>query len=106
METTSRSSVSPTSGATVSLSVIEWRRRRLIASGFEPLMADQVAHAKIDLHELLALLDRGCPPHLAVQILAPVEPMELPSLGPNALSPVSPWPPNSTKPPIPRGRLA
>ncbi|MDO5710932.1 MAG: hypothetical protein Q4P32_04220 [Micrococcales bacterium] len=103
METTPRSSVDPRSGVTVSLPVIEWRRRRLVASGFEASLADHVARSHIDLHELLALLDRGCPPDLAVRILAPIERMALPSLGSSPLSPVSPWPPNSTVAPTPRG---
>jgi hypothetical protein len=53
----------------------EWRRRRLTAAGFEPrLAAELVAEPAVDLHELLVLLDRGCPPALAARILAPLEP--------------------------------
>jgi hypothetical protein len=52
----------------------EWRRRRLIAAGFAAPLAAQLAHDEaVDLHELLVLLDRGCPPQLAARILAPLD---------------------------------
>jgi hypothetical protein len=52
----------------------EWRRRRLAAAGFEPqLAAELAAEPAVDLHELLVLLDRGCPPALAARILAPLD---------------------------------
>jgi hypothetical protein len=52
----------------------EWRRRRLAAAGFEPqLAAELAAEPAADLHELLVLLDRGCPPALAARILAPLD---------------------------------
>jgi hypothetical protein len=52
----------------------EWRRRRLLAAGFGEQLAEQLAddRAGVDLHELLVLLDRGCPPGLAARILAPL----------------------------------
>jgi hypothetical protein len=51
-----------------------WRRRRLAAAGFEErLAAELVAEPAVDLHELLVLVDRGCPPDLAARILAPLE---------------------------------
>ena len=52
----------------------EWRRRRLMAAGFdEPLAASLTQDEEaVDLHELLVLLDRGCPPELAARILAPL----------------------------------
>ena len=53
----------------------DWRRRRLIAAGVEAPLAARLAHDEaIDLHELLVLLDRGCPPALAARILAPLDP--------------------------------
>jgi hypothetical protein len=52
----------------------EWRRRRLIAAGFETPLAVRLAdEGVVDLHELLNLLDRGCPPALAARILAPID---------------------------------
>ena len=52
----------------------EWRRRRLIAAGFDAELAAQLASdSAIDLHELLVLLDRGCPPALAARMLAPLD---------------------------------
>lgn len=54
--------------------VAQWRRRRLIAAGFDAELADAlVADGAVDLHELLVLLDRGCPPELAARILAPID---------------------------------
>jgi hypothetical protein len=54
--------------------VVAWRRRRLRAAGFRPDLADAVARdGAMDLHALLELVDRGCPPHLAARILAPLD---------------------------------
>ena len=53
--------------------VVEWRRRRLQKAGFEPALAGDLAAAPIDLHALLDLVDRGCPPPLAARILAPLD---------------------------------
>lgn len=52
----------------------DWRRRRLAAAGFEPRLAARLAaEPAIDLHELLLLLDGGCPPELAARIVAPLD---------------------------------
>jgi hypothetical protein len=54
-----------------------WRQRRLVAAGFEAQLATRLAHdAQVDLHELLVLLDRGCPPELAARIVAPLDATE------------------------------
>jgi hypothetical protein len=54
--------------------LVAWRRRRLCAAGFTPTQADEVSReCGMDLHALLGLVDRGCPPDLAVRILAPLE---------------------------------
>jgi hypothetical protein len=54
--------------------VVEWRRRRLRAAGFAPVLAACVASdCAMDLHALLGLVDRGCPPDLAARILAPLD---------------------------------
>jgi hypothetical protein len=53
---------------------IRWRAHRLRTAGFPPDLADQLARTnRIDLHQLLELVDRGCPPHLAARILAPLD---------------------------------
>jgi hypothetical protein len=52
----------------------DWRRRRLIAAGFEAALATRLARdAGVDLHELLVLRDHGCPPELAARIAAPLD---------------------------------
>jgi hypothetical protein len=61
-------------GPAAHVAIGEWRRRRLAAAGFEPgLAADLADDPGVDLHELLTLLDEGCPPGLAARILAPLE---------------------------------
>jgi hypothetical protein len=51
-----------------------WRRRQLAAAGFPGALAREVAHsAAYDLHALIELVERGCPPALAVRILAPLD---------------------------------
>jgi hypothetical protein len=55
--------------------VIEWRRRRLLAAGFAPGSAAELARrTDVDLHAVLELIDRGCPPPLATRIVAPLGP--------------------------------
>jgi hypothetical protein len=52
--------------------VTTWRRCRLLDAGFDAELADRLATSRaIDLHALLQLVDRGCPPALAARILAP-----------------------------------
>jgi hypothetical protein len=54
--------------------VIAWRLDRLRAAGFDRRLARRVAlDGRYDLHELLDLIDRGCPPAFAIRILAPIE---------------------------------
>jgi hypothetical protein len=51
-----------------------WRQERLIRAGFESELALRVAsHREFDLHALIELVERGCPPQLATRILAPLE---------------------------------
>ena len=53
---------------------VAWREARLRVAGFEWETASQLAQDDaVDLHELLELVGRGCPPHLAARILAPLE---------------------------------
>jgi hypothetical protein len=54
--------------------IASWRHRQLVASGFPSALARRVAHdPAYDLHALIELVERGCPPALAVRILAPLE---------------------------------
>lgn len=59
-------------------SVIAWRAERLARTGLAPEVAARIAaDSAYDLHALFELVDRGCPPELAVRIVAPLgeEPM-------------------------------
>jgi hypothetical protein len=53
--------------------VVVWRRCRLLEAGFPEPLAGQLASARVDVHALLEIVDRGCPPQLAARILAPVD---------------------------------
>ena len=54
--------------------VLRWRAERLVAAGFDESLAAAVAgDGRFDLHAMLDLVDRGCPPTLAVRILAPLD---------------------------------
>jgi hypothetical protein len=51
-----------------------WRRRRLLDAGFGHDLADDLAgDDRVDLHAVLQLVERGCPPVLAARILAPAD---------------------------------
>lgn len=53
---------------------LEWRRERLRGAGFGSREATRIAaDSRFDLHELIALVERGCRPDLAARILAPLE---------------------------------
>ena len=52
--------------------VVRWRREQLVDSGFPlPVAAPLAKDARYDLHALIELVERGCPPHLAARIVAP-----------------------------------
>ena len=54
--------------------VVSWRRRQLTSAGFSlPLAARLARDARWDLHALIELVERGCPPTLAARILAPLD---------------------------------
>jgi hypothetical protein len=54
--------------------ILAWRRRRLLESGFPRALAAQLAaDRRYDLHALIELTEQGCPPELAVRIMAPLE---------------------------------
>jgi hypothetical protein len=53
--------------------VRDWRRQVLRQAGFDDGLARHLAaDGDVDLHDLLELVDRGCPPVLAARILAPL----------------------------------
>ncbi len=61
-------------GVEASKTVASWRCDQLAASGFPLSLAAAVARdRRYDLHALIGLTERGCPPALAVRILAPLE---------------------------------
>ena len=54
--------------------MVAWRIERLLAAGFQRELAESLAaDGAVDLHALLELVDRGCPPELAARILAPLD---------------------------------
>jgi hypothetical protein len=58
----------------VSRGIVRWRRRQLAEAGFSlPLAVRLAGDPRYDLHALIELVERGCPPELAVRILAPLE---------------------------------
>ena len=58
----------------VRANVTSWRRDRLVAAGFALPLASRLARdGRYDLHALIELVEHGCPPELALRILAPLE---------------------------------
>jgi hypothetical protein len=54
--------------------VVAWRRSQLVRSGFPERLAARVARdGRYDLHRLIELSESGCPPELALRILAPLD---------------------------------
>ena len=54
--------------------IVVWRREQLMQSGLPlPLAARLAKDSRYDLHALIGLVERGCPPEVAVRILAPLE---------------------------------
>ena len=61
----------PGPGAT---EIVAWRSKRLRKAGFDNRLAEQLSReCAADLHALIELVERGCPPPLAARILAPLE---------------------------------
>ena len=53
---------------------VSWRRERVVRAGFRlPLAARLARDPRYDLHALIELTARGCPPELAVRIMAPLD---------------------------------
>jgi hypothetical protein len=50
--------------------VVTWRYEQLLRCGCDPFAAIILSkRSSVDLHEAVALLERGCPPKLALEIL-------------------------------------
>jgi hypothetical protein len=53
---------------------VTWRRSQLVLAGYALPLAVRLANdPAFDLHALVELVERGCPPDLAARILAPLE---------------------------------
>ena len=67
-------STSTRSGQPVAREVVAWRRRQLTDAGFDRSLAAALARdCRMDLHAVVELVERGCPPALAARILAPLD---------------------------------
>jgi hypothetical protein len=54
--------------------MVRWRRDQLVVCGVPASMAAALArNPTCDVHQMIDLVERGCPPHLAVRILAPLD---------------------------------
>jgi hypothetical protein len=54
--------------------VTAWRYEQLRAHGFGTALAMRIAcDCRYDLHALIGLVERGCRPELAAEILAPLD---------------------------------
>jgi hypothetical protein len=57
--------------------VVAWRAERLAAAGFPRALARALARDPgMDLHALIGLTERGCPPEIAARIQAPLDPQD------------------------------
>lgn len=53
---------------------VAWRRARLRRAGFDIALAEELSReCAVDLHALIGLVERGCPPPLAARIMAPLD---------------------------------
>jgi hypothetical protein len=51
-----------------------WREQRLLRAGVQADLAASIASdCAMDLHAMIELVERGCPPSLAARILAPFD---------------------------------
>jgi hypothetical protein len=65
----------PDTGTTPRGELTTWRLEKLVRTGFDAELAASVAADRaMDLHALIDLVERGCPPALAARILAPMDP--------------------------------
>lgn len=49
--------------------VLAWRISRLVRAGYSDEGAVAIACSTVDLHSAVELVERGCPPELALRIL-------------------------------------
>jgi len=49
--------------------VESWRVTVLLEAGYPPELAALIAESNADLHDAVKLLERGCPPAVAVRII-------------------------------------
>jgi hypothetical protein len=64
----------PGTGRTPTGELTNWRLEQLVRIGFDAELAASVAADRaMDLHALIELVERGCPPVLARRILAPLD---------------------------------
>jgi hypothetical protein len=64
----------PTRPRSAARDLVAWRADRLRRAGFAGASARRLAADPArDLHALIDLVERGCPPPLAVRILAPLD---------------------------------
>jgi hypothetical protein len=57
-----------------SAGIASWRCMRLRRAGFDAALAERLSReCAVDLHALIELVERGCPPPLAARILAPFD---------------------------------
>jgi len=53
---------------------VAWRRARLRKAGFSTALTEELSReCAVDLHALIELVERGCPPPLAARIMAPLD---------------------------------
>jgi hypothetical protein len=54
--------------------VVRWRREQLRRAGVPMPLAERLAYDRqMDLHALIQLVERGCPPQTAARILRPLD---------------------------------
>jgi hypothetical protein len=64
----------PLAASHTTAGIVAWRRARLRKAGFDSELAEHLSReCGVDLHALIELVERGCPPPLAARILAPLD---------------------------------
>jgi hypothetical protein len=59
------------------IGLAHWRAEHLRGAGFDSALARRLAlDRRYDIHALIELVERGCPPPLAARILSPLDPVE------------------------------